>query len=116
MLNLGAMKLRRWRMQKVLTCPETGRAKSLTQEEMGRRLGVSSMMISLMESGGRKPGYRLLLRLSEMGVCAVEDWATKANCIACGIALGHDAPECDKPGCEWREAEESSGDCERAVA
>lgn len=116
MLNLGALKLRRWRMQNVLTCPDTGRAKALTQPEMGQRVGVSHMMISLLERGTRTPSLRLALRLHQMGVCAVEDWTTKASCIACGISMGHAAPECDKVECEWRTTEESVSDGERAVA
>jgi transcriptional regulator with XRE-family HTH domain len=116
MLNLGALKLRRWRLQTLTTCPDTGRAKSLTQEEMGRRAGVSSMMISLLEKGERTPGFRLALRLNQMGVCAVEDWASKARCIACGIALGRDAPDCAAEDCEWRESEAAVATGERAAA
>lgn len=117
MLNLGAVKLRRWRYHSQGVCPETGRARVASQEEAGDAAGVGKMMISHLERGIRKPSLTLATRLSTMGVCPPEDWNRKPKCIACGIALGKDAPECDKDACEWRAADASAEpQSERAAA
>lgn len=104
MLNLGAIKLRRWRLHSLGTCSDTGRRCTVTQQETGARVGVGRMMISLLESGERQPSLAVATRLQALGVCAPEDWTRKATCIPCGIALGLNAPDCDNAECEWREA------------
>ncbi|MCP3730410.1 helix-turn-helix transcriptional regulator [Sphingomonas sp. MG17] len=86
------------------SCPDTGRARVLSQAEAGARVGVSKQMIGHLEGAIRKPSLTLAARLSEMGVCPPEDWNRKPSCIACGIALGKASDYCDKDGCEWREA------------
>lgn len=63
------------------------------------------MFISMIERGDRTPGLKLAAKLQELGVCAPEDWTRPATCIACGIALGHGAPDCAKRDCEWQEVD-----------
>lgn len=108
MLNLGAVKLRRWRHHSQGACPETGRARVVTLEAAGDAAGVGKMMMSNLERGIRKPSLKLATRLSKMGICSPEDWNVKATCIACGISLGKDAPDCARPDCEWSEADASA--------
>lgn len=44
---------------------ELRREKHITQEELGKKVGVSTSMIGMYETNARKPSYEVLLKISE---------------------------------------------------
>lgn len=49
------------------------KSKHLTMKELGDMVGVSESMIGMIETGSRKPGYELLLKLGEALDCSVDN-------------------------------------------
>lgn len=76
MSNLGSRKLKTFRLG--ARVPSEGgsaqKAKAMTQSEMGDLIGVTTGMISFLETGHKRPSLKLASRLEKMGICPASDW------------------------------------------
>lgn len=57
---------------------EIRKKRGLTMKEVGSRVGVTESAIGMYETGRRYPNYEMLLKLSEVLSCTVEDLITDA--------------------------------------
>lgn len=53
------------------------KSRGMTMKELGRAVGVSESAIGMYEKGSRSPNYEMLLRLSEVLKCTVDDLVSK---------------------------------------
>jgi transcriptional regulator with XRE-family HTH domain len=101
MTNLGAFKLKAFRLRRTARTVSGGAQARVTQAELAALAGVTPAMISFLETGSKQPSLKVAARLEQLGVCEAADWTRPARCGKCGDALGIITEYCDQGDCPF---------------
>ncbi len=79
MRSRGSFLLTERRQGGRLRVPNAREGEPITQEALGRKLGISNTYVSHLETGSRRPGRKLATALADIGGPDVADWERAAE-------------------------------------
>lgn len=101
MTNLGAFKLKAFRLRGKAEGDGDAAQSRVTQAELAGLVEVTPAMISQMENGAKLPSLALAARLEKLGVCDAADWTRPARCGKCSHSLGIVTKYCGEADCPF---------------